>query len=452
MEAPPGTPAPDPVRSTMLDRLKTSWNDPAKRPALAIGFGAVGLAIVLLVVALTQINPPPPAVTPTPTTECRVNCGPGPQIEPVTPKVLQLRDRQIFIAPVNIDSKGNWAHTSDSDKAEWVYGTLINYVVGLAATQDNNDMLEALSEADAIELGLSNGSSLKFRYAGRQFVSPTSTDVFAQQRPGLTLVLIGENSDQRLVVNADYVSDFEVGQAVPSTVAQINTPIELGGVRVTVLSGRLVYNAPGLPVGSAFYLVDFTAENVGSDALAVDDFFVELQDYASVKYPVSADASALGPNPAPKGQLLPGIAATFTAGFQVPTNVTGPVLVWNFKPSASFKAQASVAVPLIGPTPTPDPRSQVTVQVTQAYFSLDQSEMIIVGGVGNASTAAITLNPSDVSLSTPDGVFAALNSSEPLLPTTLQPGQNQTFTWRFSRLPSTSSVFRVFQIQFQLNW
>ena len=36
----------------MNDRLKASWNNPSKRPTLIFGFGAVGIALILLIVSL----------------------------------------------------------------------------------------------------------------------------------------------------------------------------------------------------------------------------------------------------------------------------------------------------------------------------------------------------------------------------------------------------------------
>ncbi len=434
----------------MRNRLKASWTDPARRPVLLLGFGAVALSIVLLIVALTQLSPKPIEVKPTPTSSCVINCGPGPQTSQPIPKTLRLRSRSKSLVPVNVD-KGDWQPTAEIEQAEWVFGTLVNYVIGLPASQENSDMLQAMSEADEVVLDLSNGQSLTFQYTGRQFVSVGSIDIFAQTRPGLTLVLLGDNTDQRVVVNANYVPDSEVGKAVPSSLAQINTPIELGGAKVTVTSARLVVNAPGVTVGSAFYMVDFTVENIGADVLDAANFIVELQDYANQKYRLSDAASAIGPNPAPKGQLLPGIAASFTAGFDVPANVTGPVLVWSFKPTAQFKAQASVAVPLVGPTPTPDPRTKLVVQITQAYFNTDQTELIIVGGVGNTSGVPVSINASDISLSTPDGVFGTIRGSEPPLPFNVGPGQTLTFSLRFGRLPGTSAILKVLLSSFQLN-
>jgi hypothetical protein len=424
----------------MRNRLKASWTDPVRRPVLLLGLGAVALSIVLLVVALTQLSPRPPEVKPTPTQA----------VSQAIPRTLRLRSRSKSLIPVNVD-KGDWKPTSEIEQAEWVYGTLVNYVIGLPASQENSDMLQAMSEADEIVIDLSNGQSLTFRYTGRQFVSAGSTDIFAQTRPGLTLILLGDNKDQRVVVNANYVPDSEVGKAVPSSLAQINTPIELGGAKVTVISARLVVNAPGVTVGSAFYMVDFTVENIGADALDAANFVIELQDYAKQKYRLSDVASAIGPNPPPKGQLLPGLAAAFTSGFDVPANVTGPVLFWNFKPNAQFKAQASVAVPLIGPTPTPDPRTKLVVQVTQAYFNTEQTEMIIVGGVGNTSGVPVSINASDISLSTSEGVFATIRGSEPPLPFNVGPGQTLSFSLRFSRLPGASAILKVLLSSFQLN-
>ena len=444
-------PPPDPAKPSLRERLAFAWADPGRRPALVIGVFAVGLALVLVFVAIGQLSPTPEVTaTPTPDTGCVINCETGPQAAPPIPKVIHVRGRSIFITPVNV-TEGRWTYSTDNGKAEWVYGTLVNYVIGLPTTQENNDMLQALSESDDITLDMSNGQTLDFRFSGRQFVSPKDSSIFAQLEPGLTLALLGDSADQRLVVQAKYQAESEVGRAVAGSFAQINTPVEIGGARVTVLSARLVYNAPGIPVGSEFYLVDFSVENIGSDPLDASKFEIVLQDYAQQKYKISETASKLGPNSPPTGQVLPGSTATFLSGFEVPTNVTGPVLVWIFRPQPGFAAQANVVVPLVGPTPTPDPRSQVSVQITQAYFNDDQTELTIVGGVGNPTASTVVVSTADISLSTPEGILATLRGSEPALPWNLGPGQNQTFTLRFSRLPGNSATLKVLFSSFELS-
>jgi hypothetical protein len=282
-------------------------------------------------------------------------------------------------------------------------------------------------------------------------IAPNNDKIFSQQHPGITLLLLGDDSEQRLVVTGNYdVEKSEANRSVSSNVVAINTPIEIGPVRVKVLDGRLVENAPGIPVGSVFYLVDFTAENIGEEALNAADFQLELMDYARQKWQLSDTASQLGPNPPPSGQLLPGLSGTFTSGFEVPSNITGPILTWLFKPTAAFKGQASVAVPLLGPTPTPDPRSQTNVQISQVYYTPDQSELVVVGSIANPTTALIPIGPADFVLSTPENVLATLNSTDPGLPWRLSPNDKLDFTLRFSRLPSRAAILKILNNSFEL--
>lgn len=450
----PTPPVPSPVHSTsIIDRLKSSWGDSSKRPLLLFGFAAVGVAVILLGVSVTQLFSPAesPGPAPTPTVDCGVNC-PPPAPAASVPKKIYLRDRTFEIAPVAVAKNGNWSATAGEGKVEWVFGSLVNYLVGLPDTQENKDLLQALSESDKITVEKSDGQTLEFKFGERQTVSSQNHDVFSQQHPGLTLVLLGDSGEQRLVVTANYVVESETNKTVPSKSVAINTPVEIGPVRVKVLSSRLVENAPGIPVGSAFYLVDFVAENTGNDTLNVGDFVFELRDYAGQKYKLSDTASKLGPNPPPIGQLLPGLGSTFMSGFEVPSNITGPVLTWGFKPDAAFAGQASVAVPLVGPTPTPDPRSQARVQITQAYFSPDQSELIIVGGINNPTGALITVGPSDVALSTPDGVLATLRLPEPAFPWRIAPNDTVNFTLHFSRLPSNEAILKILNNSFKLSF
>jgi len=448
----PLPPVPPPIQPiTMIDRLKSSWNNPSKRPMLIFGFGAVGIAIILLLVAIAQLiggaAASVPAPIPTPTC-VGPNC-PIAQPGPLVPKKLYVRDRTFDITPVAVQ-KGKWPVGASDGNATWVFGTLVNYLIGLPNNSENKDLLQALSEADQIALELSDGQLVEFKFDAQQLVSPDSEEIFAQHHPGLTLLLLGDDGAQRLMVTANYDVNSEANRSVPGNVVAINTPIEIGGVRVKALNGRLVENAPGIPVGSAFYLVDFTAENTGTDALNASDFVFELMDYARQKYKLSETASKLGPNPAPGGQLLPGLSATFTTGFEVPSNITGPILTWIFKPDAAFKGQASVVVPLLGPTPTPDPRSQARVQISQAYYTPDQSQIVIVGSIANPTTALIPVGTADIVLNTPEGVLATLNSADPVLPWRVNPGDTLNFTLNFSRLPSAAAILKILNNSFEL--
>jgi len=81
-------------------------------------------------------------------------------------------------------------------------------------------------------------------------VSPDNEEIFAQHHPGLTVLLLGDDGAQRLVVTANYDVSSEANRTVPSNVVALNTPIEIGDVRVKVLKWPPGGDAPGIPVAA----------------------------------------------------------------------------------------------------------------------------------------------------------------------------------------------------------
>ena len=73
------------------------------------------------------------------------------------------------------------------------------------------------------------------------------------------------------------------------------------------------------------------------------------------------------------------------------------------------------------------------------------------GGFDNPTASTVVVSTADISLSTPEGILATLRGSEPALPWNLGPGQNQTFTLRFSRLPGNSATLKVLFSSFELS-
>jgi hypothetical protein len=161
---------------------------------LIFGFGAVGIAVVLLLVAVTQLIGGAASATPVPTpapTCVGPNC-PIAQPSPLVPKKLYVRDRTFDITPVAVQ-KGNWPVGAGGDaNATWVFGTLVNYLIGLPNNSEYEDLLQALSEAEsarAVE-----------RPAGRvqTDAQPNANEETRQHHPGLP-ALAGDDSAQRLV-------------------------------------------------------------------------------------------------------------------------------------------------------------------------------------------------------------------------------------------------------------
>jgi hypothetical protein len=365
-----------------------------------------------------------------------------------TPSAIELKNKKFDVIPVEV-TKGAWPYQrGNPNKAVWVFGTLVNYVFGLEANSDNTDLLQGLTESDSIKLITLGGKTLSFRYSGRQWVTVDKTDVFRQLRPGLTLVLLGEQGDSRLVVSASYVAESEP-TPIGITAAKTGTPVEVSGARVTTLGGRLVKNVEGLPAGNAYYLVDFSVTASGSDVLDASLFQMELLDAAGKRYTLSVPASQAGSYGPPGGQLLPDATLTATAGFVVPEVLPGPSVFWTFSPTPDGPAPARFQLSTVGPTPTPEPRTSVAVQVTQARYSDDATEIIISGGIGNRAKEPVTVSLSDINLQA-GGTLVPVTSTEPELPWTLQPGQNLAFTLHFARPPAGTAIFKMMQSSFEL--
>jgi len=308
--------------------------------------------------------------------------------------------------------------------------------------------LQGITEADPIKLTALSGKVFSFRYSGRQWVTVDKTDVFRQMRPGLTLVLLGEKGEQRLVVSTIYVAADEV---VPpgDVVARVGTLVDVSGARVTALGGRLVKDVNGLPAGSGYYLVDFSVTGSGG-LLDASLFQMELLDASGKRYSMSIPASQAGSFGPPGGQLLPGTTLTATAGFVVPESLPGTSVIWTFSPKSGVASPARFQLPIAEMTPTPEPRALVVVQLTGARYSSDATQVIVSGGIGNTSKQAITVSLSDINLQA-GGTLVPVKSTDPQLPWALQPGQNLAFTIQFARPPAGTATFRMMQSSFELS-
>jgi len=366
------------------------------------------------------------------------------------PSAIEINSRKFEVIPVEV-AKGTWPYQRGilgDDKAVWVFGTLINYVIGLEASPGNTTLLQGLTEADVIKLTTYSGRAVSFRYSGRQWVTVDKTDVFRQMRPGLTLVLLGEQGNDRLVVSASYLAE---GEATPvgTALAKVGTLVDVAGARVSAIGGRLIRDVAGLPAGNAYYQVDFSVTATGPGALDASLFQMELGEASGKRYALSVPASQAGSYGLPGGQLLPGITLTATAGYVVPDDLPGVNVIWIFSPSAGDASPARFQLAVAGPPPTPDPRSLIAVQVTGARYSNDTAEIIISGGVGNTSKESVTVSLSDISLQA-GGSLVQVTVTQPDLPWVLQPGQNLAFTIRFARPPAGTAVFRMLQSSFEL--
>jgi hypothetical protein len=182
---------------------------------------------------------------------------------------------------------------AEEKTAAWVCGTVVNYVVGLEPTPENEALLVGLRPGDEIRLRLSNGTGLAFRFTERREVAADEASVFEQSRPRLTLVLEQETGAWQ-IATADYIAETEPVQPPSGTLASPGQVVDVGDVRMTVLRGHAEPGRPDILPGTMYYLVEFSVENAGTEPLNADTFAMQLQDGMGNRYLLSPDVSITG--------------------------------------------------------------------------------------------------------------------------------------------------------------
>jgi hypothetical protein len=418
------------------------WSNPAYRLRLIL-IGIVGFLFVIIVLLLTRQSgePSPDLLTPTPDDLA------------ARPVSMTIKGVLFNIEPVNV-SDGRWQLArAGADSAEWIYGTVVNYVVGVYPTDETTALADDLAEGDPIGLKMSNGAQFNFRMSGRQRVPADAvSNLFQQSRPGITIVLLGEGGADRLVITGLYDAEQEPQTVGEAGLTSVGTPVQIGVWRVTVLSGRLVTNGAGENPQQAFYFVDFTVEYLGADPISADTFDLKLIDGVRAEYIIDREVSSRGAYNPPGGLIAPRNPTSFTAGYKVSASIPGPSLTWVFKPTPDADPPARFEVPIVKPTSTPEPRTQIAVvNCCTAILNEDQTQIILSGGVGNPTQQTVTISQVDISLNTPDNVFSDLRTAEPPLPWVIEPSTTMAFRLEFTRPPGFTAVFRIVNQQFELS-
>ncbi|MCP4359480.1 MAG: hypothetical protein GY796_15835 [Chloroflexi bacterium] len=278
-----------------------------------------------------------PTPTPIPTLEAELLSdvvGSGAKVKDlVVPRTLEIKGVSFIVQPVTI-KVGDWPPPDIERAVSWVYGTVINYVMGLNGTASNKELLASLQPGDQLLLRMSTGDAYRFVYADTVKVSPQASEVFRQNnRPGLTLVLLGdETSETRVVIRGVYVPDTElkldpqapVKPALPGKRVVLDDKIQL-----TYLD-RKVVPAPETLGGYAYLGVNYVIEYVGGgDLPLLTASFIHHVEFDGLLYPmVSVEEAAA--YPALPETLLPDLPYTTTVVYAVPKDILRQEIVWEF--------------------------------------------------------------------------------------------------------------------------
>jgi len=343
----------------------------------------------------------------------------------------------VFPIVPTVPQREGWTYPSGyPGSAAWVCGTVVNYVVGLEPTPENEALLAGLRAGDEINMHLSNGVALLFRFDERREAAPNEAGVFEQTRPRLTLIVETEGGTWQ-VATADYISETEPIQPPSGTLAQPGQPVRVGDAQVTVAKGYAVRDEPGLLPGTMYYLVEFSVQNAGEIPLNTGAFTMQLQDGMGNRYLLSSVASAAGEHGPLGGEIEPGATVEGTAGYLVPETLAGPTLIWTFSPRPDSDLRASVSIPYAAEEGAAV-GGQAEVVITDAFLSSAGDVLIIEGEVRNSGSGPLTVELSDISLTSSAGM-SELRMAAPPLPWTIQPDQAQVIELQYEK-PAASTV------------
>ena len=443
----------------------TSWRESLSNPAVLIA-GGIALVALLAVVVLSIIlwqsgdDETDTAVSgsPTPfnssndtfTGEALVVGMSDSSTISVTldmPVTLGLPGQQFNVQTQIIGADGTWTPTTDAAEAGtavWVYGSIVNYVVGLPDSEANRALLEGLAPGDEMVLATRGGTRFTFSFNNRSNVPVTNRDIFAQNSPGITLLLLGSEGNERLVVNGRYVV-AETNNAGGSVV-NLGETAQLENVQITVNSTTYIADRPEIPPGFALFLVDYQIQNVGLTALDSGNLQLGLVDSLGNQYVVSPVAAQLGNFPSLAGFLNANQVTQASAGYQIPLGLESNTLSWVVT-NRSSGAQVYVSLPFTGGSAVAE---GLSISLARVEVSTDLTSLILGGQITNLSTQPIVVTESDVALQTGDGAIYLLLSTNPPFPWTVPPGQTLQFFLTYQRPPADTAVFRVLNQGFQL--
>lgn len=362
------------------------------------------------------------------------------------PANLDILNSQWAVVPQNIGVDGLWNPEIDDESTAWVNGTIVNYVFGLNDSEANRSLMESLAPGNQMTVTTRQGVVHTFSFDSRAQVSSSDRNVYNQQTPGITLILMDGGDDNRMVVRGRY----EVAATSPTTggsTIQMGETAQLGDVQITPQASSFLTNRPEAPAGFGFFLIDFVLQNVGLSAVDSSAYRFTLSDELGNQYALNPIASRLGNNPPLAGFINAGQSVTATAGYQIPAGLVSPNLTWTITAPDGTLVQSIVPFTAGGTA-----AQSAVISLQQATITSDLNNLIVVGQVTNIGVQPMVLAPEDISLRTPAGADYLLLATNPPFPWTVPPNQTLQFAVTYQRpIGSASAIFTVLGQPFELS-
>lgn len=366
-----------------------------------------------------------------------------------SPLTMQIGGQLFNVQVQAIPATGAWVpSTNQPDTATWVYGTIVNYVVGLPDSVDNRALFDRLVPGDDIVLTTRANHTLQFDFESREVVFATDQEIFAQREPGITLVLMGTQGEQRLVIRGRHtVTEANANQGDGATPQyELGETVALGTLQVTVTGATHLLNRPESPVGFAFYLVEYQIQNSGSTGFDSTLLQSVLLDSFGNQYALNGVASSLGNYPAIFGTINPSQLVQTTTGFQIPLELSGPALRWRLMRSDTGEF-VEVNIPFADQEAT---AQSAQISLLTVEVSLDGTNVMMSGQITNLAPQALVINETDLQLQGDEGGYYLLLSTNPGFPWVVGAGGSITYQVMFQRPAGSQAVFTLLNQPFSL--
>ena len=346
-------------------------------------------------------------------------------LETIVPTQLSVAGTSFPVVAV-LPEQGRWPlPTEQQELAMWMYGTVINYVVGLPYASTTESLLSGLSTADRITLTLKNGTQLAFGSPQAKRVDSGDTAPMSQDRPGLTLMVLGGDQPARLIVSARYLPEAVLPAAEKNA----------DGLTVRVVSSGLVENASPDSADSWTFVVEYQITNTLASAVDPTYFDMVLEDAAGQRYVLNEPATVLGDAGRLTAPVGAGDSVRGSAGYVIPRTISAP-LVWRFRADPTSADQASMVLDFEPPKPGP---AEPDVELHEVFLDADRDVIVISGTVYNDGESDLRVATEAVEVTSGSG-RSNLEISTPLLPWTIPPDDYRDFELQFTVPESGDSV------------
>ena len=375
------------------------------------------------------------------------------------PEHLTMGDAVFAVEAVEAPD-GAWpAAPAAVDSANWVYGTVVNYILGLAPARENATLIAGLKVGDILGLQMSSGLTLNFTVSNLITGATDDAALFEQVSPRLTLALLTDDLAQRTVVSAAFLGD-EAGDTDPwsgAAIGLIGTPVDRGPVRVTVIEAYQVgAEQAGLPPGTGYLLMDLRIENVGTAILEPELFQTFVSDSAGERYPLTLLVEQFTHYGVPTEPLAPGETVIGSVGYLIPGSA-GDQVRWAFNPLPGSDDWVVVPVSYSLPPPpaTQEPAppagfARVTVDTEDVFINPADGVLDIGLRIENISDGVVQVTPADVNLSSWTNGELRLLASAPILPWVIEARELRLFQLQFELPTADSALLSVLGYTFSI--